>query len=142
MPTHQSDDEIRELKEQAAALRATGVGAKRIARQLGISNNLANTLLKGVAVPASLMRMRAKDDLREAAIALRLEGRTYDEIKTELGVSKGSLSLWLREMAHPTEEQRGAVRSGALGEAPLDAPPDAEIARALRQDGLAAPGDR
>jgi len=135
MPTHRSDDEIRDLRERAAALRAAGVGAKRIAQQLEIPYNLAQSLLRGVPVPASLMRLRAKDDLREAAIALRRDGRTYDEIKAELGVSKGSLSLWLRELAHPSEDQREEVTSGTPGTPPLDAPPDAEIARALRSDG-------
>ena len=135
MPTHRSPDEIAELRARAAALRAAGTGAKRIAEQLGIPYNLAQTLLRGVPVPASLMRLRAKDDLREAALALRREGRTYDEIQVELGVSKGSLTLWLRELAHPTEEQRRAVRSGTTEPAPLEVPPDAEIARALRSDG-------
>jgi transposase len=135
MPRQRSEDEIRELRAQAAALRAAGVGAKRIAQQLEIPYNLAQTLLRGVPVPAALMRLRAKDDLREAAIALRREGRTYDEIKAELGVSKGSLSLWLRELAHPSDEQREAARSGTTAEPPLDVPPDAEIARALRSDG-------
>ena len=81
------------------------------------------------------MRLRAKDDLREAAVALRREGRTYDEIKAELGVSKGSLNLWLRELAHPSEEQRESVRSGTTSEPSLEVPRDAEIARALRSDG-------
>jgi transposase len=112
-----------------------GVGVERIAKKVGVSKAFAGQLVRDEPVPSSLMRMRAKDDLREAALALRREGRTYDEIKTELGVSKGSLSLWLRDLAHPTEEQREAVRSGASTEPLLDAPPDAEIARALRQDG-------
>lgn len=134
MRNHRTEAEIAELRERAAALRASGVGAKRVAQQLGISHHLTSELLRGVPVPASLMRLRAKDDLREAAIALRGEGRTYDEIQAELGVSKGSLSLWLRELAHPTEGQRRAVRSAVEGPL-LEAPPDAEIARALRRDG-------
>lgn len=135
MRPHRSEAELAELKEQAAALRAAGVGAKRIAQRLGISHDLARKLLRDVPVPSSLMRMRAKDELREAALALRRDGRTYDEIRTELGVSKGSLSLWLRDLARPTEEQREAVRARAAEEPPMGAPPDAETARALRHDG-------
>lgn len=135
MATHRTEREIAELKARAAALRTAGVGAKRIAQQLEIPYGLAQQLLRGVPVPVSLMRLRAKDDLREAALALRAEGRTYDEIRDELGVSKGSLSLWLRDLAHPTVDQRQAVRTGTADESPLEAPPDAEVARALRSDG-------
>jgi transcriptional regulator with XRE-family HTH domain len=135
MPPHRSDDEIRELRERAAVPRAGGVGAKRIAQQLGISRHLTSELLRGVPVPASLMRLRAKDDLRDAAIALRRAGRTYNEIKDELGVSKGSLSLWLRELEFPTDEQREEVRSGTSPEWELLVPPDVDTARALRAEG-------
>jgi transposase len=135
MARHWTSEEKQAFREQAVTMRRQGIGAARIAKALGISKAMATELLREEPVPSSLMRMRAKDDLRDAAVALRLEGRTYDEIKSELGVSKGSLSLWLRDLAHPSEEQREAVRSGLVGDAACAVPPDAEIARALRQDG-------
>lgn len=108
-----------------AALRAAGVGAERIARELGIGHALCRELLADVPKPASLARPNAKDEHREAALALRREGRTYDEIRLELGVSKGTLSLWLR----------GFPAGGAPAVVPDDLPPDAEVARQLREDG-------
>jgi uncharacterized protein YerC len=130
-----TEEQLAAMKVEAAALRAAGVGSKRIAQQLGIGGALACELLRGVPVPGSLQRPRAKDDLREAAVLLRQQGRTYDEIHDELGVSKSSLSLWLRELPHPSEEQRGALSQQQLA-LPLDEPTsDAEIARLLRLDG-------
>jgi transposase len=123
------------FREEAVAMRRAGIGAQRIARELGIGAALVHELLRDEPPPASLARPRAKDELRDVAIKLRAEGRTYDEIRDELGVSKGSLSLWLRAMAHPTEEQRAAVASGAVPPAPKDLPSDAEVARQLRADG-------
>jgi transposase len=117
-------------------MRRAGIGAKRIARELGIGGALACELLRDEPVPSSLLRPRAKDEMREVAIELRRQGRTYNEIRDELGVSKSSLSLWLHELAHPTEEQRALIGSGFGGEHPsLEVPPDAEIARELRRDG-------
>jgi hypothetical protein len=129
-------EEKPELAREAAALRAAGIGAKRIAAQLGIPYGRAQELLRGVPVPASLMRVQAKDELREVAIALRRSGRTYPEIRDELGVSKGSLSLWLRDLDFPTEEQREALRSGTAGE-PVDEEllAGSELARELRREG-------
>jgi transcriptional regulator with XRE-family HTH domain len=125
-----------ELAARAAELRAAGVGAKRIAAQLGIPYGRAQELLRGVPVPSSLMRVRAKDELRDVAIQLRREGRTYPEIRDELGVSKSSLSLWLRDLDFPTEEQRTALRAGTPGE-PADEAllTGSELARELRAEG-------
>jgi predicted transcriptional regulator len=132
---HRTPEEKAAFREQAVAMRRAGIGAKRIAKQLGIGSALVHELLRGEPAPASLARPRAKDELREVATRLREEGRTYDEIRDELGVSKSSLSLWLRAMAHPSGEQRSDISSGVAAAAPPDVPPDAEIARQLRADG-------
>lgn len=116
-------------------MRRAGIGADRIASELGVSKVLVTELLRGEPPPASLMRIRAKDDLREAAIALREQGRTYDEIQAELGVSKGSLSLWLRHLPHPTDEERADAASGGAQVPLAQAPPDRQVARQLREDG-------
>lgn len=131
-----TEEQLEALRAEATALRAAGVGSKRIAQQLGIGGALACELLRGVPVPGSLQRPRAKDDLREAAVLLRQLGRTYDEIHDELGVSKSSLSLWLRDLPHPTEDQRADLRGGLQLDFSLVAPSsDEEIARLLRLDG-------
>lgn len=135
MDGQRTPEEKEELRSRAVAMRQAGVGAKRIAGELRVSHNLVRELHVGVPVPGSLMRLRAKDDDREAAVLLRQQGRTYDEIRDELGVSKGSLSLWLRELAHPTEQQRRDATSGGDATPLVDLPPDREIARALRTDG-------
>ncbi|MDT7573359.1 MAG: hypothetical protein QOE05_3533 [Actinomycetota bacterium] len=109
MGRHRTPEEKVQLGEQARAMRAAGKSRREIEAALGIGDDLAKALLRGVPLPDSLQRPRAKDDHREAAIALRRAGRTYDEIADELGVSKGSLSLWLRDLPHPTEAQREAV---------------------------------
>jgi transposase len=87
--------------------------------------------------------VRPKDDHRAAAVALRLAGRTYDEIATELGVSKSSLSLWLRDLPHPTTDQREAVHGfdNASDQrqlamlAPSLSADRVELARQMRADG-------
>lgn len=78
--------EKRELGEQARALRAAGRSRREIQAELGIGDDLAKAFLRGVPLPDSLARPRAKDDDREAAVALREAGRTYDQIAAELGV--------------------------------------------------------
>ncbi len=135
MGRHRTDAEKEAFRERAVAMRRAGIGAKRIARELGIGGALASELLRGEPVPSSLVRPRAKDEVRDVAVSLRLAGRTYDEIRDELGVSKSSLSLWLRELTPPTEGQRARVRSGACDDQESDVPPDAEIARGLRREG-------
>ncbi len=125
MGRHRTAEEKSLLREQAAALRAGGVGAKRIAAQLGIGHLLCHELLRDVPKPASLARPNAKDDHREAAVALRREGWTYNEIRAELGVSKGTLSLWLRDVPAGDE---------VVG-APDGLPSKAQLARHLREDG-------
>jgi transposase len=106
---HRTPEEKVQLGEQAREMRAAGKSRSEIQAVLGIGDDLAKALLRGVPLPDSLRRPRAKDDHREAAIALRAAGRTYDEIADELGVSKGSLSLWLRELPHPTGQQRDEI---------------------------------
>jgi transposase len=136
MGRHRTPEEKAGFKEQAVAMRRAGIGAKRIAKQLGIGVDLCQELLRDEPPPASLMRVRAKDELREVAIQLRREGRTYPEIREELGVSKSSLSLWLRDLDFPTEEQRTALRAGTPGE-PADEAllTGSELARELRAEG-------
>ena len=135
MGRHRTPEEKAAFREKAVAMRRAGVGAKRIARELGVGGALVGELLRDEPPPASLMRMRAKDDVRDAAIALRREGRTYDEIRDELGVSKSSLSLWLRDLDFPTERQREVVRGGVEVEPEEPLLEGAELARELRREG-------
>jgi predicted transcriptional regulator len=136
MGRHRTPEEKAAFKEQAVAMRRAGIGAKRIAKHLGIGGALVHELLRDEPPPASLMRVRAKDELREVAVQLRREGRTYPEIRDELGVSKSSLSLWLRDVEFPTAEQRTSVRTGTPGE-PADEGllAGSELARELRTEG-------
>jgi transposase len=144
MGRHRTPTEKVELGEQARAMRAAGKSRREIVAALKIGDDLAKALLRGTDLPDSLIRPRAKDEHRAAALELRKAGRTYDEIATELGVSKSSLSLWLRDLAHPTEEQREAVHAATAAGGPrqlslLDASRSAdrvELARQMRIDGL------
>src|SRR5688572_6580284 len=104
MARHRTQQEKVELGERARALRSAGRSRREIQKELGIGDDLCGQLLRGVPVPDSLARPRAKDDVRAAAIALREAGKTYDQIAEELGVSKSSCSLWLRGVsrADPT----------------------------------------
>ena len=136
MGRHRTPEEKAAFKVQATEMRLAGIGAKRIAKQLGVDPRLVHELLRDVPVPSSLQRSRAKDDHREAAIQLRAEGRTYQEIQRELGVSKGSLSLWLRDLPFPTEEQRDALAQQLPDEADDRLPSDHRgVARLLRTEG-------
>ncbi|MFN2538458.1 MAG: hypothetical protein ABR549_09955 [Mycobacteriales bacterium] len=111
-----------------------GIGAKRIAKELGASPSLVAELLRDVPVASSLTRPNARDATREAAELLREKGRTYDEIASELAVSKSSLSLWLRGLPHPTEDQRVVIKNprGVLVAKPSDR---GGVARILRNAG-------
>jgi hypothetical protein len=135
MARRRTQEEKAAFREQAVAMRRAGIGASRIARDLGIGKGLVTELLRGEPPPASLLRARAKDDLRETALALRAEGRTYDEIRAELGCSKSSLSLWLRHLPHPTADQRSAVGTGLPADSALEVTSDAAVARARRAEG-------
>jgi orotate phosphoribosyltransferase-like protein len=144
MGRHRTATEKVELGEQARAMRAAGKSRREIMAELKIGEDLAKALLRGTELPDSLVRPRAKDDHRAAAIELRKAGRTYDEIVDEIGVSKSTLSLWLRELAHPTEVQRNAVHAATAEEEPrqlslLDTSRSAdrvELARQMRVDGF------
>lgn len=128
-----TEEDRERLRARAIEMRQAGIGAKRIAAGLEIPHHVACELLRGVPVPSSLQRPRAKDELREVAVLLRQQGRTYDEIQDELGVSKGSLSLWLRDLPRPTEAQRAQLHQLAP---PVDEPVgDVAIARVLREEG-------
>lgn len=130
---HRTAEEKAAFAVQAVEMRRQGIGVRRIAAALGTDQKLVRELLKDEPAPASLLRLRAKDEHREAAVALRTEGRTYKEIQAELGVSKGSLSLWLRDLPFPTDAQRTSLRAREAEDAePTD---DKGIARALRGDG-------
>ena len=109
MARHRTPQEKVELGEQARAMRAAGRSRREIVAELAIGDDLAKALLRGTELPDALRRPRAKDDHRVAAVALRQAGRTYDEIADELVVSKSTLSLWLRDLAHPTLDQRAVV---------------------------------
>src|SRR5687767_14234921 len=101
MGRHRTPQEKVEFGERARALRSAGRSRREIQAELGIGDELCGQLLRGVPVPDSLVRPRAKDEVRAAAVALRLAGKTYGEIAEELGVSKSSCSLWLRHLPRP-----------------------------------------
>lgn len=90
------------LRDQAVALRRSGMSRRQIRDELKIWNNdKLNRLLKGEPPPEWTKRPRAKDDLRAKAREMRIKGSTYDEIQDVLGVSKGSISLWVRDLPKP-----------------------------------------
>lgn len=101
MGRHRTQEEKRELGEHARQMRAAGRSRREIQAELGIGDDLAKALLAGTAVPESLRRSRAKDELRAEAVELRRQGATYDQIAAALGVSKSSCSLWLRDLPRP-----------------------------------------
>lgn len=104
MARHRTQQEKVELAEQARVLRAAGRSRREIRAELGMGDDLLGALLRGVPLPDSLARPRAKDEARAAAVALRRAGKTYDEIAAELGVSKSTCSLWLRDLPRPEED--------------------------------------
>jgi transcriptional regulator with XRE-family HTH domain len=116
---HRTPEEKVQLGEQARAMRAAGKSRSEIQAVLGIGDDLAKALLRGVPLPDSLRRPRAKDEVREKARQLREAGWTYPQIAKELGVSKSSCSLWLRDMVHPLgtlegqERRTAAIRASA-----------------------------
>ncbi|MFE0486510.1 hypothetical protein [Streptomyces griseoaurantiacus] len=90
------------LREQAVALRRSGLSRRQIRDELKIHNNdILNRLLQGEPPPEWTKRPNAKDDLRARARGLRLQGWTYDRIEAELGCSKSSVSLWVRDLPRP-----------------------------------------
>lgn len=102
------------LREQAIALRRTGLSRRQIRDRLHIGNNdLLNRLLEGEPPPEWTKRPNAKDDLREKARELRLQGWTYDRIEAELGCSKSSVSLWVRDLPKP-ERKRTRKEAAAI----------------------------
>ncbi len=134
---HRTPEEKRALGEQVRALRAAGRSRREIQAELGIGDDVAKDLLRGVPVPDNLRRPRAKDDQREVAVAMRLAGRTYDEIAAELGVSKSTCSLWLRDLPVPDASSSDQLAPRASSE-PATEPGDdrRETARRLRREGL------
>src|SRR4051794_36950124 len=143
MGRHRTPDEKLVLGEQARALRAAGRSRREIRAELAVGDDLLTELIADTDVPDSLRRPRAKDDHRAAALALREAGRTYDEIADEIGVSKGTLSLWLRDLPHPSEEQRAATHAAVIAEPvqlalldPADPQDRVQLAREMRLDGL------
>lgn len=109
MGRHRTPDEKRALGELARALRAAGRSRREIQAELGIGDDLAKQLLRGVALPDRLRRPQAKDALREQARVLRSQGATYDQIAAALSVSKSSCSLWLRDLPQPEADPERAV---------------------------------
>jgi transcriptional regulator with XRE-family HTH domain len=143
MGRHRTPEEKVVLGEQARAMRAAGQSRRQICAELQISDGLLGELTRETSPPDPLLRARAKDEHRAAAVALRAAGRTYDEIADELGVSKGSLSLWLRDLPHPTGEERSAVHAELPQESvqltlldPSVQGDRRELARQMRLDGL------
>ncbi|NJP69729.1 hypothetical protein [Streptomyces sp. C1-2] len=106
------------LREQAVALRRSGLSRRQIRDELKIHNNdIPNRLLQGEPPPEWTKRPNAKDDLRARARELRLQGWTYDRIEAELGCSRSSVSLWVRDLPKPEprytpEEHRALMQEG------------------------------
>ncbi|MBA5226153.1 hypothetical protein [Streptomyces griseoaurantiacus] len=106
------------LREQAVALRRSGLSRRQIRDELKIHNNdILNRLLQGEPPPEWTKRPNAKDDLRARARELRLQGWTYDRIEAELGCSRSSVSLWVRDLPKPEprytpEEHRALMQEG------------------------------
>ncbi|MGW2963347.1 hypothetical protein ACWDGI_33480 [Streptomyces sp. NPDC001220] len=111
-----SDSKYRDfegLREQAVALRRSGLSRRQIRDRLHVDNNdILNRLLEGEPPPEWTKRPNAKDDLRERARELRLQGWTYDQIQVELGCSKSSISLWVRDLPKP--ERRDPTEQAKL----------------------------
>lgn len=128
MGRQRTADEKRALAERARALREAGRSRREIQRELGIGDDLAKALLRGVPLPDELVRRQAKDAEREAAVQMRAAGRTYDEIAAELGVSKSTCSRWL------SGAKGGPARQPATDDDGGDDERRAE-ARRLRQEG-------
>lgn len=133
MGRHRTPEEKRELGERARQLRAAGRSRREIQAELGIGDDLAKAFLRGVPLPDSLVRPRAKDSDREAAREMRAAGSTYDEIAAELGVSKSTCSLWLRDLPHPAD---ATVEVPPEGAAAVSTDPRHAQARDLRAQGL------
>lgn len=132
MARHRTVQEKLELQEQARALRAAGRSRREIQAELGIGDDLAKAFLRGVPLPDSLARPRAKDADRETARALRAAGCTYDQIAADLGVSKSTCSLWLRDLPHAADGEPVCP----VGEPPAPHDTRPAEARRLRQEGL------
>lgn len=127
MGRHRTAEEKVWLGEQARALRQAGRTRREIVRELGIGDDLAGRLLRGVPVPDALRRPRAKDELREVARALRSAGRAYRDIAEELGVSTSTCSAWLRD---------APAAAGVVSAVPsLPAGPERDAARRRREEG-------
>jgi hypothetical protein len=136
---HRTPEEKQELGERARAMRAAGRSRREIEAELGIGDDLAKELLRGVPVPDSLARPRAKDELRELAVEMRREGKKYGEIASALGVSKSTCSLWLRDLPHPPEDDGAqARRTAAIREASRRTMQDREVARQAVKGAAAA----
>ncbi|SDG63792.1 helix-turn-helix domain-containing protein [Streptomyces griseoaurantiacus] len=102
------------LREQAVALRRSGLSRRQIRDELKIHNNdILNRLLQGEPPPEWTKRPNAKDDLRARARELRLQGWTYDRIEAELGCSRSSVSLWVRDLPKP-ERKRSSEEASAI----------------------------
>jgi hypothetical protein len=133
--------ELDDLREQAVALRRTGMSVRRIKQLLGpIGNRALSDALRGEPPPEWTRRPNAKDDLRANARELRRQGRGYEEIVAQLGVSKSSVSLWVRDLPGPPrvfpEEcaKRAAERMRRYWSA--ERPVRAARRAAVRQDSL------
>ncbi|WP_234533372.1 hypothetical protein [Streptomyces shenzhenensis] len=111
---HSKYQDFESLREQAVALRRTGLSRRQIRDRLHVHNNdILNRLLEGEPPPEWTKRPNAKDDLRERARELRLQGWTYDQIQVELGCSKSSISLWVRDLPTP-ERKRSREEAAAI----------------------------
>ena len=113
MGRHRTPPEKHELGERARALRADGRSRHELIAERGVGDDLLSQLLQDTAVPVSLRRPDAKDDVRARAVELRRSGATYDQIAAQLGVSKSSCSLWLRHLPRPEADPDRAAQAQA-----------------------------
>ena len=90
MGRHRTPPEKHEPGERARALRADGPSRRELIAERGVGDDLLSQLLQDTAVPVSLRRPDAKDDVRARAVELRRSGATYDQIAAQPGVSKNS----------------------------------------------------
>lgn len=105
------DDDKKELRAEALALREAGRTRDQIRHELGLKSDWALTELLDREPPRHPgLRARAKDELRQRARALRMAGNTYPDIAAKLGVAKSSVSLWASELPSVPKSPEGQER--------------------------------
>ena len=81
-------------KQQILSLEPTGMSARAIARQIGISTSTVKAACRQAKQPPRRKRRFTDDDLRRAQ-QLHAQGHTYIEIGLELGFGRDTVSKHL-----------------------------------------------